>query len=437
VSGVSSSYLKRHATTVRPADLGPAPLSSVLRTSYSVLRSLLPVTCNLSPISFLLLASVALAAPPQAVPVDGEPFPAQLVAVDAKWQLTFDSAGKPRILPAADLVAWGRCAEPGQGPILVLADGGLVSAEVLDVGKESLRADSDLLGTLKLPLDAVAGLLLRPPGDRAKRDQILDRLLQARGESDRLVLDNGDELSGLIETIQKDKARLSATAGPLEVETKRIVAVIFNPALRQEKDKPGRPAAALRAWVGLSDGSRLPATRLVVGKTSAQVTTSAGRTWKADSKEIVFLQPLGGRAVYVSDLKPAEYRHLPYLDLAWPYHADRNVTAGQLRAAGRPYLKGLGVHSAARLTYTLDQSYKRFQAELAIDDSTAGQGSVAFRVFVDGRQKFASGPVRGGDAPLPVSVDLSGAKRIDLVVDYGEGGDVMDHADWLDARVVK
>ena len=39
--------------------------------------------------------------------------------------------------------------------------------------------------------------------------------------------------------------------------------------------------------------------------------------------------------------------------------------------------------------------------------------------------------------PQAVSIDLSGAKRLDLVVDYGEAGDVLDHADWLGARLVK
>ena len=66
------------------------------------------------------------------------------------------------------------------------------------------------------------------------------------------------------------------------------------------------------------------------------------------------MQPLGGRAVYLSDLKPAEYRQTPFLDLPWPYRADRNVTGGMLRRGGRLYLKGLGVHSAARLVYAIN-----------------------------------------------------------------------------------
>ena len=114
-----------------------------------------------------------------------------------------------------------------------------------------------------------------------------------------------------------------------------------------------------------------------------------------------------GRAVYLSDIRPDEYRFLPYLETKWPYKTDRNVTGGQLRCGGRLYLKGLGVHSAARLSYRLDRPWSRFQAEVGIDDSTGGRGSVGFRVFVDGKQKYASPPIRGGMPPQAISIDLS------------------------------
>jgi endo-alpha-N-acetylgalactosaminidase len=79
----------------------------------------------------------------------------------------------------------------------------------------------------------------------------------------------------------------------------------------------------------------------------------------------------------------------------------------------------------------------RFEAALGIDDSTGGRGSVQFRVLVDGQEKYASPIVRGGDAPLPVSVDITGAQKLELVVDYADRADVLDHADWLNARVIQ
>ena len=56
---------------------------------------------------------------PRVVPVDGEPFSGQLTAVDAAWRLTFATDGQGRTLPAADLLAWGKCPEVARRPLVV------------------------------------------------------------------------------------------------------------------------------------------------------------------------------------------------------------------------------------------------------------------------------------------------------------------------------
>ncbi len=335
-------------------------------------------------------------------------------------------------MPAAEVAWWGRFGDPSHGPLVVLADGGLLVADVAGIDKENLAAESDLFGALKLPLDFLAGVVLHGPADRDKRDRLLDRIARAEGDSDRLILDNDDELAGLIEGLDKGVVRIKTDVGRVDIVSSRVVAMIFNPALRQS-----HPQQGFRAWVGLSDGGRVLAKTLRIAGNAAEITALAGQTWKTPANALVALQPLGGRAVYLSDLKPRECRHTPYLDLAWPYHEDRNATGGLLRCGGRLCLKGLGVHSAARLSYALDPAHRRFQADVGIDDSTGGRGSVEFRILVDGRQRWASGPVRGGDPPLPVSIDIAGGKRLDLIVDYGERGDQLDRADWLGARLLR
>jgi hypothetical protein len=78
---------------------------------------------------------------------------------------------------------------------------------------------------------------------------------------------------------------------------------------------------------------------------------------------------------------------------------------------------------------------------VAIDDSAGKRGSVAFGVYVlrDGKWQpaYTSEVVRGGDSPQSVSVDLAGADAMTLVVDYADRGDELDHADWLNARLVR
>jgi hypothetical protein len=140
-------------------------------------------------------------------------------------------------------------------------------------------------------------------------------------------------------------------------------------------------------------------------------------------------------------LTPTDYRHVPYLTIEWPFRPDRSVAGGPLFVADARYLKGLGMHSAARLTYALDGKWRRFEAAAAIDDSAGRRGSVAFGVHLlrggQWQAAYASPPVRGGERPIDVSVDLAGADGLTLTVDFADRGDELDHADWLDARLVR
>ena len=110
-------------------------------------------------------------------------------------------------------------------------------------------------------------------------------------------------------------------------------------------------------------------------------------------------------------------------------------------SSNRIYLKGLSMHSAGRAVYQLDGTYRSFEATIALDDTANGRGSASFRVFLvrgnDWEEAFNSNIVRGGDQPQAVSVELGDARGLALLVDYADRGDELDHASWLDARLVK
>jgi len=382
--------------------------------------------------ALLSLAPGARGEGPVALPVQGEPFPARLTAVDADWGVSFATDGAARKLPAAGLVRWGAPAEVRRGPVLVTARGGLLVADVLRADPAEVVALADLFGKLTLPVGRLAGVVFGLPADRGRRDRLFLRVAGATGSTDRVLLDNGDEISGTIERLADGALRLRTDVGQVELAIDRIAAVIFNPDLRRLPGPEG-----LRAWVGLADGSRLVAPKLVLDDKSAVLAALGVEDLKTLPEDVVFIQPLGGQVVYLSDLEAAGYRYLPYLSLSWPYQRDRTVTGTRLRAAGQLHLKGLGLHSASRLSYDLAGGYRQLQAELAVDDSAGAGGSVQFRVYVDRELKYTSETLRGGAAPVPLRLDLPGAKRLDLIVDFADKAHVLDHADWLDARLVR
>jgi hypothetical protein len=147
---------------------------------------------------------------------------------------------------------------------------------------------------------------------------------------------------------------------------------------------------------------------------------------------------LGGCATYLSDIAPVSYDFEPFFDLAWPVRRDRSVDGGFLTLRRVEYPKGLGVHSRSTLTYRLDGKFRRFQATIGVDDSAAGNGSVVFVVLLDGRAAYTSEVLTGTSAPVAIErLDVTGAKIMTLRVDYATEGDILDHADWCDALLIK
>ena len=378
------------------------------------------------------------------VPVKGERAAATLISISPDGEATFAAERGTRRFALGELVAWGSPAEPRALVQLSLADGGIIplanNTRPTTV-QDHLLAVSDTFGELKLSLSLLAGVLFHSPIDPQRRDRLsaLVSLPPAvRGQDpstgvdnrDRLLLENGDELRGRIVALTETVVEFEADVGPLSVELEHVVAAAFDPSLRA---KPVE--AAPRSLVGFADGSLLAAKSIVVSDGGAELTLADDSRLVAAGGGPISLQPQFGQVQYLSDLRPASHRHIPYLGVPWDYRLDANVDGTRLRAGGKLYPKGVGMHSAARLTWQLDMPYRRFEAELAIDDQTELGGSVVFRVFSGSREIYKSRVVRGGEEPLPISVDIRDARQLSLVVDCADRADVLDHADWLNARL--
>ena len=387
---------------------------------------------------------------PQAILLDDQSFDGKLIAAD-DWNFTFDVNGRHKKISAADLLRWGRPAAIKRAPVVVLADGGLLRADTVKFDGTAATVASAAFGDVAVPRELLAGLVFELPIDTADADRILDWTANLKHlatnakrthntrTTGQIRLINGDRLTGRILRVDDGKVRIETEIGPIETDRRRVQAIRF--AAPHEKALPliaARPD--IKAWIGLSDGSLLLARRLSLDAKKLALSLCGDPNqkseWHASPQDLVFLQTIGPKATYLSDLEAAEYRHVPYLQLPWPYGIDRNATGGRLRAGGRLFIKGLGVHSSARLTYLFDKPYSKFKASTAIDDSTAGRGGVRFRLYLDGQKKYAGQIVRGQDAPTPVSLDIRGAKRLDLIVDFGDRADQQDHADWLEARLL-
>lgn len=386
-----------------------------------------------------LLAQEAL----EVLAVGRASFAGRLVSIDGSATVVFAGDSTVARLPLPELVRWGAPREPRQGPIVYLADGSVLAAGSISSQGSDLLVSHPLLGELRLRREEVLGVLAHVPADLTRRDALANRLLRVpsegnaphEGEADLVLLANGDELTGQLGLVTSKQLTIDGELGPAELAWDRVTAFLFG--LAQPQDFGA--ASELRVTAGLDDGSRLVARTLTLEADEVRLVPWSGEADAAHvfpAGRLVFLQTHGGKARYLSDLKPDSYRHVPYLSLPWNYRLDRSVTGRYLRARGMLYLKGVGMHSASRLSWRLDGRDRRFEAAAAIDDEAGPRGSVVFRVFVDSDERYRSPVVRGGEPPVPISVDVSGGRRLSLIVDFADRGDELDHADWLDARLI-
>lgn len=421
------------------------------------MTALFNVTCCRI-VAIAVLIPLACCRPAQAEELllaDGTKVAATLADASADAKLAFAAAGKRIVPDGHDLVRWGSFASPGKIMLAVLDGGDLLAFSQAALEGDKLRLKGGVCGEVRLPIAAARGLVFHPPVAALARDRLLDDLAQWRAKDPsagvRVILDNGDAVLGTLASLDAASLAVDTPAGRLDLAVGRVRAL----AIGRSSADDGRAPRGVRYVVGATDGSRITATEVRMAESGLQLTTTWGETIALARENVAAIQTLGGRATYLSDMRPSGYKHVPYLAMAWPLANDRSVVGERLRADGREYLKGLGMHSAASVTYALDRAYRRFDAELAVDDSVFAEesattassrrsqrGSVVFRVYIDaGDGKWqllhTSKTVRGGDKPTPIAVDLAGAKRLSLIVDFADRADEWDRAAWLDARLVE
>ncbi|HEX6075220.1 MAG TPA: NPCBM/NEW2 domain-containing protein [Micromonosporaceae bacterium] len=110
---------------------------------------------------------------------------------------------------------------------------------------------------------------------------------------------------------------------------------------------------------------------------------------------------------------------------------------GPLALAGTTYDKGLGAHAPSHIRIYPPPGCTRFKAVVGIDGSSTGPGggTVTFQVHADGQLRHDTGVVTRDAQPMPIDVDVTGAKTVDLIVTDGGDGNHWDISDWADAHL--
>src|ERR1700691_335420 len=89
---------------------------------------------------------------------------------------------------------------------------------------------------------------------------------------------------------------------------------------------------------------------------------------------------------------------------------DRGIADPVITIDGKQFAHGIGTHAVSKLRIDVGGNAKRFVAQVGLDDSAKGQGSIEFVVLGDNRVLWKSGILTGMQPAVPVDVDLAGVK---------------------------
>jgi hypothetical protein len=216
---------------------------------------------------------------------------------------------------------------------------------------------------------------------------------------------------------------------------------IFGFAYRHAAEAELPPAACRITDAGGSQWS----VRALGFSEKLQWTTPAGLNIARPADAIAQIDFSGGKIVYVSDLKPDIVRWTPYFASGTPpatleqFYAprrDRGFGSRALQLGGTQYRKGLAIHSRTELVYRLSDRFSRFRAIVGIDDAVRPGGKVRLVVRGDDKVLFDAAVV-GADSPRSLNLDLTDARRLTIVVDFGESFSAGDYLLLCNARLIK
>lgn len=355
-----------------------------------------------------------------------------------------ESATNPNSNPAAAATtrADGGDLKAGAAEI-ELADGSRVTVE--SFASKSGKATGNLIGgqPFEFRVRTIRGVRFAPA--TASFNEAWAAQLETKIDGDTIIIRRKakpdspatlDRQSGIVQEISADTVQFELDGDRIPVKRERLEGVLFfQPADREWPDPlcrlDDRRGASWRVKSIRLDGAEL-ALETVAG---AAVTLPLAELRTADFSS--------GNVQFLSDLEPDSIEWSPFIESRLPSlkrfnQPRRDVWPGgaPLAAAGESFAKGLAIRSRTNLVYRVPRNFRRFEAQVGIDERLKEFGAVRLTILGDGNPLFDA-PVTGKDKMVNVSLDVSTVRRLAIVVDFGEEG---DRADWLvlgNARVTK
>ena len=320
------------------------------------------------------------------------------------------------------------------GPMILLPDRDKLRGEAFAILTQGLAVQSASIGVVNLPLAQWAGFLSQPPETPVAFLRTIDQL--RRGSSspgDLVLLANGDRMQGTVVEMDADNLKIQpvGAAKPIALPRKGIQGVAIDASTLEYP-----PFEGIGWKVQLTDGSRVSARSLAFEPSDPEagliITTRWGSEWRVPVNKLAGLRVIQPGTVELDTVKPAAIQTVDYVGPTAAPRFGANVGGGPLKLGTRSFDQGIGTQSRTLIAYRLDGTKKTFTAWVGLENTAGPRGQARAVVLLDGKQVYDSGPLKSGEMPRRVQVDLGSARLLILSSEFGEGGGVRDWVNWCD-----
>jgi NPCBM/NEW2 domain len=409
--------------------------------------------------TFLLLAAVLLAEPKpvQVVLLDGQTATGTLVAVDAEHVViqtdddkrTIDFTTVRSIIPADDKGASNSpsryVGDSNKRPLIWLEtiDGSRIPGTGYTVAKgtaelkladgETLKLPTKSIRLVEFPVDGV-------PATGSGANWVAD--VKADLATDLIVVhkrEGIDYVEGAAGDVTDEIVNFNVDGDNVPVKRAKVAGLVyFHPPDSGELPEAKCVFQDVAGW-------RVNAKSVSYADGDFRLVPTFGGEIARPLASLKLLDFSPGRMGYLSDLTPVSTEWTPYVDFGkendslakfYRLRQDRGLDGGAIRLAGKSYTKGLAIPGRTAVSYKVSGKGKRLKALAGIDDSVREAGSARLVITGDGKTLY-DGKILGRDEPVDLDLDVAGVKRLNIVVDFGEGLDVGNYLDLADARIVK
>jgi hypothetical protein len=185
------------------------------------------------------------------------------------------------------------------------------------------------------------------------------------------------------------------------------------------------------------NGALLIAQAVSFDKNGFKITLVAGPKMECDAQSVAKLNYNIDKLNYLSDMDPTKVVEKSGSGLVNRYRRDKNLDDGPIRLDGKPYSKGLSMHSYTELEYNLGGKYKEFSTLIGVDDQVGGDSKALVTIECNGDKVFSKEITRATKDYLskPLVIKVKDVATLRIIVSSKNVLDLHDHVTFANPKV--